>query len=103
MKNSKALLTFDIVTLMPEMFSSISDYGITGRAFKEEIVELNLWNPRDFSMDFHKTVDDPPIIGDDPIKSGDDLGQKQQWVLPPRGQQPVRALVILEMISKNRR
>jgi tRNA (guanine37-N1)-methyltransferase len=58
MKNSKALLTFDIVTLMPEMFSSISDYGITGRAFKEEIVELNLWNPRDFSMDFHKTVDD---------------------------------------------
>ena len=58
MKTSKVLLTFDIVTLMPEMFSAISDYGVTGRAFKENIVDLNLWNPREFSTDLHKTVDD---------------------------------------------
>ena len=58
MKTSKALLTFDIVTLMPEMFAAICDYGVTGRAFKENIVNLNLWNPREFSTDFHKTVDD---------------------------------------------
>jgi tRNA (guanine37-N1)-methyltransferase len=58
MKTSKALLTFDIISLMPEMFSAISDYGVTGRAFKEKIVNLNLWNPREFSMDLHKTVDD---------------------------------------------
>ena len=58
MRASKVLLTFDIVTLMPEMFSAISDYGVTGRAFKENIVNLNLWNPREFSMDLHKTVDD---------------------------------------------
>jgi tRNA (guanine37-N1)-methyltransferase len=58
MKTSKALLTFDIVTLMPEMFSAISGYGITGRAFKEDIVNINLWNPREFSTDLHKTVDD---------------------------------------------
>ena len=48
MKTSKALLTFDIISLMPEMFSAISDYGVTGRAFKEKIVNLNLWNPREF-------------------------------------------------------
>ena len=58
MKTSKVLLTFDIVTLIPEMFSAISDYGVTGRAFKENIVDLNLWNPREFSTDLHKTVDD---------------------------------------------
>jgi len=58
MKTSKALLTFDVISLMPEMFSAISDYGITGRAFKENIVNLNLWNPREFSTDLHKTVDD---------------------------------------------
>ena len=53
MKTSKALLTFDIVTLMPEMFSAICDYGITRRAFKENIVNLNLWDPREFSTDLH--------------------------------------------------
>jgi tRNA (guanine37-N1)-methyltransferase len=58
MKTSKALLTFDVVTLMPEMFLALSEYGVTGRAFKENIVNLNLWNPREFSTDLHKTVDD---------------------------------------------
>ena len=46
MKNSKVLMTFDILTLMPEMFLALSDYGVTGRAFRENIVSLNLWNPR---------------------------------------------------------
>ena len=63
MKNSKPFLTFDIVTLMPEMFSALCDYGITGRAFKENIVDLNLWNPRDFTEDIHKTVDDKTYGG----------------------------------------
>tara|TARA_B100000767_G_scaffold270369_1_gene293910 strand:+ start:262 stop:1041 length:780 start_codon:yes stop_codon:yes gene_type:complete len=58
MRASKALLTFDVVTLMPEMFLALSEYGVTGRAFKENIVNLNLWNPREFSTDLHKTVDD---------------------------------------------
>ena len=58
MRASRALLTFDVVTLMPEMFLALSEYGVTGRAFKENIVNLNLWNPREFSTDLHKTVDD---------------------------------------------
>ena len=63
MKTSKNLLTFDVVTLMPEMFLALSNYGITGRAFKEKIVNLNLWNPREFSTDIHKTVDDKSYGG----------------------------------------
>jgi len=58
MKTSKPLMIFDVVTLMPEMFSAICDYGITGRAFKDDTVNLKLWNPREFSKDIHKTVDD---------------------------------------------
>jgi tRNA (guanine37-N1)-methyltransferase len=58
MRASKVLLTFDVVTLMPEMFLALSEHGVTGRAFKENIVNLNLWNPREFSTDLHKTVDD---------------------------------------------
>ena len=63
MKNSKVKYEFDVVTLMPEMFLAISKYGVTGRAFKEKIVNLNLWNPREFTTDFHKTIDDKPYGG----------------------------------------
>ena len=63
MKNSKVKYEFDVVTLMPEMFLAISKYGVTGRAFKEKIVSLNLWNPREFTTDFHKTIDDKPYGG----------------------------------------
>ncbi|MYM62926.1 tRNA (guanosine(37)-N1)-methyltransferase TrmD [Pseudomaricurvus sp. HS19] len=52
-----------IVTLFPEMFSAISDYGITSRAIKQGLVELQLWNPRQFTQDRHQTVDDRPYGG----------------------------------------
>jgi tRNA (guanine37-N1)-methyltransferase len=85
MKNSKVLLTFDIVTLMPEMFSAISCHGVTGRAFKEHIVDLNLWNPRDFSKDTHKTVDDRTYGGGpgmlmmaDPLVKSIEAAKKRQ-------------------------
>ena len=63
MKTSKNILTFDVITLMPEMFLSISDFGITGRAFRDKRVNLNLWNPREFAKDIHKSVDDRPYGG----------------------------------------
>ena len=63
MKNSKAKYVFDVVTLMPEMFMAISNYGVTGRAFKDKSVSLNLWNPREFTTDIYKTVDDKPYGG----------------------------------------
>ena len=52
-----------IITLFPEMFSALTDYGVTGRAFRDGKAEINLWNPRDFTEDKHRTVDDRPFGG----------------------------------------
>lgn len=52
-----------IVTLFPEMFSAVTDYGITGRACRDGIIDLKCWNPRDFTTDRHRTVDDRPFGG----------------------------------------
>ncbi len=52
-----------VVTLFPEMFAAITEYGITSRACKEGIVSLQCWNPRDFTQDRHRTVDDRPFGG----------------------------------------
>jgi len=45
------------------MFKSITDFGVTGRAVKRGIMELHCWNPRDFTQDKHRTVDDRPYGG----------------------------------------
>lgn len=52
-----------IVTLFPEMFSAITDYGITHRAIEKELLTVQCWNPRDFTEDKHRTVDDRPYGG----------------------------------------
>lgn len=54
---------FDVVTLFPDMFSVVRDLGVTGRAFKRDLWSLGLWNPRDFTEDVHRTVDDRPYGG----------------------------------------
>ena len=52
-----------IVTLFPEMFAAITDYGISGRAVNNGLVSVDFWNPRDFAPDKHRTVDDKPFGG----------------------------------------
>jgi tRNA (guanine37-N1)-methyltransferase len=52
-----------VVSLFPEMFSAISDYGITSRAIRQGLLDLQLVNPRDFARDRHATVDDRPYGG----------------------------------------
>jgi tRNA (guanine37-N1)-methyltransferase len=52
-----------LVTLFPEMFIAISEYGVSGRAVKQGLVELQCWNPRDYAVDRHQTVDDRPYGG----------------------------------------
>jgi tRNA (guanine37-N1)-methyltransferase len=52
-----------IVSLLPEMFAALSDYGISGRAVKQSLVDLHFVNPRDFTEDRHRTVDDKPYGG----------------------------------------
>lgn len=52
-----------VVTLFPEMFQAISDFGVTGRAVKNGLINLETWNPRDYTTDKHRTVDDRPYGG----------------------------------------
>lgn len=54
---------FDIVTLFPETFDAITKHGITSRALQQNIYDVKYWNPRDFTTDNHKTVDDRPYGG----------------------------------------
>ncbi|WP_370685822.1 tRNA (guanosine(37)-N1)-methyltransferase TrmD [Sulfuriferula thiophila] len=56
-------LQIDVVTLFPQMFAAISECGISGRAFTRQCATLHLWNPRDYTMDNHRTVDDRPYGG----------------------------------------
>lgn len=52
-----------IISLFPEMFSALTDYGISSRALKQGLLELYFSNPRDFTTDRHQTVDDRPYGG----------------------------------------
>ncbi|WP_256376100.1 tRNA (guanosine(37)-N1)-methyltransferase TrmD [Zoogloea sp. LCSB751] len=54
---------YDVVSLFPQMFSALSEFGITGRARERGLYELNCWNPRDFAEDRYRTVDDRPYGG----------------------------------------
>jgi tRNA (guanine37-N1)-methyltransferase len=54
---------FDVVTLFPEMFDAVTKYGITSRALQQSVYDVQLWNPRDFTSDNHKSVDDRPYGG----------------------------------------
>ena len=56
-------MRFDAVTLFPEMFGLVRDQGVTGRAHTQGIWSLKAWNPRDFTHDAHRTVDDRPYGG----------------------------------------
>lgn len=54
---------FDIVTLFPDFFTSTLSSGLLGRALAKQIAEVHLVNPRDFTTDKHRKVDDEPYGG----------------------------------------
>jgi tRNA (guanine37-N1)-methyltransferase len=56
-------MSLAVVTLFPEMFGALTDYGVTGRARDQGCYELALVNPREFATDRHNTVDDRPYGG----------------------------------------
>lgn len=56
-------MRFDVITLFPEMVLQAAQIGVTGKAIENGIVLLNVWNPRDYTHDKHKTVDDRPFGG----------------------------------------
>ncbi|MGL9733950.1 MAG: tRNA (guanosine(37)-N1)-methyltransferase TrmD [Symbiopectobacterium sp.] len=52
-----------VISLFPEMFRAVVDYGVTGRAVKNGLLTVMCWNPRDFTYDRHRNVDDRPYGG----------------------------------------
>ena len=57
------MIAFDCITLFPQMFDAVAESGITRRAKEEGKWSLSLWNPRDFTTDNYRTVDDRPYGG----------------------------------------
>lgn len=89
-------MQINVLTLFPEMFAAL-DYGIPARAIKKKLLSLNLVNPRDFTQDKHRTVDDTSYGGApgmvmkyqplrDALKS---IKSQPDWVvyLSPQGRQ----------------
>ncbi len=56
-------MRFDVVTLFPQMFAAVTESGITSRALQAGLWKLKTWNPRDFTTDNYRTVDDRPFGG----------------------------------------
>jgi tRNA (guanine37-N1)-methyltransferase len=56
-------MRFDVVTLFPELVDHASRFGVTGRALERGLWRLSTWNPRDFTTDSYRTVDDRPYGG----------------------------------------
>ena len=90
-------MRFDVITLFPEMFQA-ARLGVTGKALEGEQASLQLWNPRDYTEDNHRTVDDRPYGGGpgmvmkvDPLKAAlqqakDAAPDSQVIYLTPQGQ-----------------
>ena len=57
------MIRFDVVTLFPEMFAAVTASGITRKALEAGLWRLQTWNPRDFTTDKYRTVDDRPYGG----------------------------------------
>jgi tRNA (guanine37-N1)-methyltransferase len=56
-------MRFDVITLFPEMLAVVRDFGVISRAHRQGVWTLQAWNPRDFTADAHRTVDDRPYGG----------------------------------------
>ena len=56
-------MQIDVITLFPDMLAAVTDHGITGRAVRQDLVTIDCLNPRDFTEDKHRTVDDRPYGG----------------------------------------
>ncbi|WWO99090.1 MAG: tRNA (guanosine(37)-N1)-methyltransferase TrmD [Candidatus Dasytiphilus stammeri] len=52
-----------IISIFPEMFKAITDFGITSRAFKKALLSMKIWNPRNFALNQHGTIDNRPYGG----------------------------------------
>ncbi len=102
------MMRFDVVTLFPEMVLGGAGYGVTGKAIDQGKVGLSVWNPRDFTHDRHRTVDDRPYGGGpgmvmkyQPLCDAVDMAKKSQQgsagrvvYLSPQGKQITQQMLI---------
>lgn len=56
-------MQFGVISIFPEMYQALTDFGVTGRAVDKGLVSIDIWNPRDFTIDKYQTVDDRPYGG----------------------------------------
>jgi len=103
---------FDLVTLFPEFFHSPCQVGLMGKALANGIAQLNLVNPRDFSPDKHRRVDDEPygggagmVLKPEPIFAAVEAIPQQPpreiVLMTPQGQ-PLRQPLLRELASEYR-
>ena len=62
-RQGTSTMRFDVITLLPELVEAVTTVGVTGRAKDRGLIDLHCWNPRDYSSDVHRTVDDRPYGG----------------------------------------
>jgi len=90
-------MRFDVVTLFPELIETYCSCSIIGRAQKQDLISVNTVNPRDFTSDKHRSVDDTPYGGGagmvlmcDPFFQSVDSVEKQEnfelIMLTPQGE-----------------
>ena len=101
---------FDVITLFPEMFDALADHGITRRALDEKRFEMKTWDPRDFTTDNYRRVDDRPYGGGpgmvmlaEPLQAAIDAAKARQraagvdrpkvLLMSPQGERLSEALV----------
>lgn len=56
-------MRFSVLSLLPEMFSALTESGVTSKAIKNGLLSVDVVNPRDFTSDRHRTVDGRPCGG----------------------------------------
>ncbi len=56
-------MKFDVMTLFPDMINQACSHSIVSRGIENAIISVNTWNPRDYTKDKHKKVDDTPFGG----------------------------------------
>jgi tRNA (guanine37-N1)-methyltransferase len=56
-------MRIDVVTLFPDLIRCATAFGVTGRAIERDIASVNVWDPREFARDRHRSVDDRPYGG----------------------------------------
>jgi len=97
-------MQFGIISIFPEMFQALTEQGVCGRAVSKGLVDIQCWNPRDFTFDRHQTVDDRPygggpgmVMKPEPLKLAIEaakakLGTDSKVIyLSPQGQQLTQA------------